>query len=71
MKKRILLSLAFVFLLNNVVMAHAEESPSLSNMKSDTNKVAVTEATKEKSILNGKLQVQVIHPDKPVSACCN
>lgn len=55
MKKRILLSLAFVFLLNNVVMAHAEESPSLSNMKSDTNKVAVTEATKEKSILNSDL----------------
>ena len=54
-KKRILLSLAFVFLLNNVVMAHAEESPSLSNMKSDTNKVAVTEATKEKSILNSDL----------------
>ena len=21
--------------------------------------------------LNGKLQVQVSHPDKPVSACCN
>lgn len=24
-----------------------------------------------KSDLNGKLQVQVSHPDKPVSACCN
>ena len=23
------------------------------------------------SIENGKLQVQVSHPDKPVSACCN
>ncbi|WP_416183300.1 MAG: hypothetical protein ACFWUN_09350 [Pseudolactococcus raffinolactis] len=28
-------------------------------------------STSENSKFNGKLQVQVSHPDKPVSACCN
>ena len=36
---------------------------------SDLKKFGITD--EEDILTKGKLQVQVSHPDKPVSACCN